>query len=362
MARDDWAIVVGIKNYADPDLAGLQGPEIDAQEFHAWVTSSGGGAVPPGQARLILSDPATVMPTPEAIKAAFDHLLSIADANEQKGLGRVIGDRLYLFFSGHGFAPDQNDELTALLTADASIAHAQLSHVIGSIMADTFWRGKFFKEILLFMDCCRSIMECAQLYAPYPIERATGYDQVRRFYAYGARVAKESREWQMADGQYHGVFTKTLLDALGGSGYDRDNPAVITAFSLSDQLYNGFKGFQSPADQANEDLPHEPDVDFEHKPSNNFTIVGSAGPVLRTFRRTFGRKPVAKYPVTIVARPSHVGKAATLSDAKLAVLSQLTLAVGTPLSLELGFYSLAIAGEPEPILFEVIGPGGEVHA
>lgn len=366
MARDDWAIVVGIKNYVDPDLAGLQGPENDAKDFYDWVVSSDGGAVPKGQATLIRSsdyhppfkDPATAMPNPEAIKAAFDHLLSIADQNEKKGLGREVGNRLYLFFSGHGFAPAQHDELTALLTANASIANAQLTHVIGSYMADKFWRGKFFNEILLFMDCCRSVMDCAQLYMPWTDERATDYYKVRRFYAYGARVAKESREWQMPDGKFHGVFTKTLLDALGGSGYDPRDPALITAESLRDQLYNGFKHFMSAADQTRPDLPKEPEVVYEQKPGSNFTIVARAN----LAQRIFGLKKIAKYPLTIVASPGCVGRKAIVSDAKLATVSELTLVARTPLSLESGFYELAVAGEAEPIPFEVIGAGSEVRA
>src|SRR4051794_20882261 len=144
MGKDDWPIVVGVKNYPDPDLAGLEGPEIDAKEFHDWVILGNGGDVPPGQAIPILSaeynppvtSPATAMPSQDKLKAAFDQLLSIADENEKKGFGREIGNRLYLFFSGHGFAPDQQDELVALLTANASIAEAQLTHVIGSYMAD----------------------------------------------------------------------------------------------------------------------------------------------------------------------------------------------------------------------------------
>ncbi|PYQ62101.1 MAG: hypothetical protein DMF53_13870, partial [Acidobacteria bacterium] len=209
MGAEDWAIVVGIKSYFDPGLAGLEGPENDAREFYDWVVSADGGAVPKAQAQCILSSDyhppfasaAAAMPTAEAIKGAFDHLRSIADANvkAENGLGWTVGKRFYLFFSGHGFAPSQNDELTALLTAEASVANAQLTHVIGSYMADIFWRAKFFDEILLFVDCCRSIMDCAQLYMPYEIKRVSNYDQVRRFYAYGARVAKESREWKMAD-------------------------------------------------------------------------------------------------------------------------------------------------------------------
>ena len=364
MAKNDWAIVVGIKNYFDPELAGLEGPENDAKEFYDWVVSADGGAVPKAQASCILSSDfplfttaAEAQPTAEAIKTAFDHLRSIADENGEKGLGRNVGDRLYLFFSGHGFAPSQHDELTALLTAEASVESAQLTHILGSYMADFFWRAKFFKEILLFMDCCRSIMDCAQLYMPYEDERASDFYTVRRFYAYGARTAKESREWKMADGKYHGVFTRTLLDALTNTGYDPRDPAKITAESLRDQLYNGFKGFMSDQDLKRPDLPKEPEVVYEQKPGGNFTIAARANLV----QRILGLESGTKYPVTIFVSPGHVGKQAILRDKNLVEVSQQTLTDQMTLSLERGFYALDITGEPEPAGFEVTGVKGEVH-
>jgi hypothetical protein len=364
VAGDDWAVVVGIKNYADPDLAGLQGPENDAREFYDWVVSATGGAVPEAQAKLILSSDyppfttvANAMPTADVIKHAFDHLRSLADENENKGLGRNVGRRLCLFFSGHGFAPSQHDELAALLTAEASVAGAQLTHIVGSYMADFFWRARYFEEILLFMDCCRSVMECAQLYKPYEDERATDFYQVRKFYAYGARVAKESREWQMGDGRYHGVFTRTLVDALSGTGYDPGDASIITAESLRDQLYNGFKKFMSPSDQKRPDLPKEPEVVYEQKPGGNFTIVTRANLV----QRMLGLKTVPKYEVKLLVSPARIGKKATVRDKSLGALKEETLGAGTTLQLERGFYVIEIAGEPEPITFEVTGAGDEVH-
>jgi hypothetical protein len=365
MAKEDWAIVVGIKNYFDPNLSGLEGPENDAMEFYDWVVSDDGGAVPKGQAKLILSSDynppftsaAAAMPTAEAIKFAFDHLRSIADENEAKGVGREVGRRLYLFFAGHGFAPANRDDLTALLTAEASIANAQLSHILGSYMADFFWRAKFFEEILLFMDCCRSVMECAQLYMPYDDERATDFYKVRRFYAYGARVAKESREWKMADGKFHGVFTTTLLNALEGTAYDPHDPSKITAESLRDQLYNGFKSFMSDDDRQRPDLPKEPEVEYEQKPGANFTIVVRAN----LAQRILGLTKTPRCVVTIYASSAVAGTKATIRDKDLNVVSEETLANETKVSLERGFYAIDITGAAEPIAFEVNVGTKEIH-
>jgi len=137
MAKDDWAIAVGVKSYFDPDLGGLEGPENDANEFHKWVVSRDGGAVPRGQAQLILSSmyhppfqsASDAMPTAEAVKAAFDHLRSIADENQKKENGRVVGRRLYLFFSGHGF---------------------KFGIFIGRLLADLAVRGETDFNIALF--------------------------------------------------------------------------------------------------------------------------------------------------------------------------------------------------------------------
>src|SRR5436305_1359622 len=126
MGAEDWAIVVGIKSYFDPGLAGLEGPENDAREFYDWVVSADGGAVPKAQAQCILSSDyhppfasaAAAMPTAEAIKGAVDHLRSIADANvnAENALGCTGGKRFYLFFSCHGVRPAADRNRAGLRT------------------------------------------------------------------------------------------------------------------------------------------------------------------------------------------------------------------------------------------------------
>jgi hypothetical protein len=341
MASGDWAISVGIETYLDQNLRGLLAPEGDATAFHQWVTAKDGGNVPRAQAILIkssnypaFSDKSNAKPTADLIKAAFDTLFDVAAANAKAGKGRKVGRRLYLFFAGHGFAPDQQDELVALLTADASLATSELSHVIGSYFADTFWRARFFDEIVMFVDCCRNPMDCAQLYAPYPVDRAQDYHKVRRFYAFGAPVAKESREWKMADGKYHGAFTATVLDALSGAGYDRRNPAEITAESLRDRLYNGYVQFESPADRQRIDLSHEPDVDYKQKPGEKF-VIARRGNALEALLKLI--KP-PQVDVTIAGSPGRIGMRAKVFNKALAEIATLSLAACWVVSVEMGFY------------------------
>ncbi len=118
MANGEWAIIVGINNYPDPDIGPLQGPETDALEFYRWVTNEQKLPVPnpddpkaplvPGvkQAKLILAShfgvPATsainAEPTVQAVYRAFDELDEIAVANSNAGGAMAVGERLYSVF------------------------------------------------------------------------------------------------------------------------------------------------------------------------------------------------------------------------------------------------------------------------
>jgi uncharacterized caspase-like protein len=359
MGKNDWAVVVGIQSYFDSGALGaLAGPENDATEFFEWVTSSTGGAVPKDQAILILSSTykppftsaAAAMPTKKALKLAFDHLKKIAEENDSKKLGLSVGDRLYVFMAGHGFAPDIEDELTALLTAEASVTKRRLNHVIGSYMADWFWRAAYFKQVLLFMDCCRSVLPCTQPYKPYKDRRGRDYDKVRRFYAYGARVTQESREWTPEGRKCHGVFTMTLLNGLRGAAYDTRDPKNITAESLRDYLYTDFKNFMVPADRTRSNVRDIPEVDYEQRPNSNFVIAPS--PPKTLVERVIGAR-AQKFPVRIVASGSSIGKKVEIQNWTLKPVFQVTLQQTNDLQLQRGIF--LITGPDIEVEFEVTG-------
>src|SRR5262245_47680846 len=110
MAATDWGIVVGITRY--PELENLDGSENDAQAFYDWLVSPTGGNVPARQVALILSSafPAVTTavraePSAYHIAQAFDDLVDVANANRAAGNGLQVGRRLYIYLSGHGFAP-----------------------------------------------------------------------------------------------------------------------------------------------------------------------------------------------------------------------------------------------------------------
>jgi hypothetical protein len=271
----DWAIVIGIWDY--PDLGDLGGPENDARAFAAWVQSPTGGGVPAERVRLVLSSgfetaesASRAQPAPGHIEALFDELDDLAQASSGRGEGLRVGRRLYLYFAGHGCAPLLDESV--LLTANATRRRAGY-HIPGKPWANWFYRAGYFDEILLFMDCCRESYPQAPLNVPAYID-VTAPDAVergRRFYAFGTKWSRLSRERQMADGTVRGVFTSALMKGLEGAAAEPDGR--ITASSLAGYLFTGMKGFLSEGDLEDPLIPKTPDIEMHPAVDPEFVIV-----------------------------------------------------------------------------------------
>ena len=291
------AIVVGIGKY--PQLPPeLQGPKNDAQRFYNWVTTKGG--VDPADAMLIQGDdpPAALAvngrPSAESLKNQFDRL---EDDAESSPTGRA-GDRLYLYLAGHGFGQNLDD--ASLLMADATRDRAR-NHIPGRLWADHFFSRGYFREVLLFLDCCRERYASATLNGPGTPMSAVPPAGARRFYAFGSKYGKLAVE-RLIDGQTSGVFTSTLLDALEGGASEEDGR--ITGESLKAYLYENMAGFLTKDDLDDKDVAREPDLycDVPEKslviatvPATTFAVTiplpaGSAGSPLQLFGEKGGKK------------------------------------------------------------------------
>src|SRR5438045_3103110 len=114
---EDFAFVVGLNDY--PALGPLRGAQADARDFFAWVTDPQGGGIDPDQTRpdrpadLILSSLDAAGGLPKPARSEVDDVLRkydrIANQRAQTGGPLKTGRRLYVFFSGHGFAPTSAD-------------------------------------------------------------------------------------------------------------------------------------------------------------------------------------------------------------------------------------------------------------
>jgi len=261
------AIVVGIQAYPELPPA-LQGPKNDATKFFNWVTTQGGVDGAAGDALLILDDdpPAptalTAKPTAEIILSQFDALEDVAKHSPD---GRA-GDRLYLYLCGHGFGQNLND--ASLLMANATQDRTR-NHIPGRPWADHFFAHGYFKEVLLFVDCCRERYSTATLNGPGILVQPVPPLGARCFYGFATKYGRLAVERQI-DGQMSGVFTATLLDALNGGASEEDGR--ITGESLKAYIYENMKGFLTPADLLDKDVAKEPDLYCE-PPEDQFVIT-----------------------------------------------------------------------------------------
>ena len=259
----DYAVVVGIDWY--PVLGPLGGPRRDAESFAAWLRNPAGGGLDPARVRTILSpDPAPapaagVAPRPvvSEVQDELDAIDDLARQNNKDGKGLRAGRRLYLYFSGHGFSPD-NDE-TALLMANATLELVGYQ-VPGRGYANWFFSAGYFDEVVLLMDCCREEYAGAPLNVPHfkPLKDSTAVNRVKLFYAYATKWSRLARERVMNDGKTRGVFTTALLAGLGGAAADPSGN--VTTRSLGSYLFQNMRNFLAPADLAAAGIPKEPDL------------------------------------------------------------------------------------------------------
>lgn len=284
MAADDHAVVVGITRY--PSFEELRGPENDAEAVCDWLTDSSGGAVPSENVAKIVSSKfrrKPGRPKTEQVYDAFDELIALGEKRDPKPAGR----RLYIFFAGHGFGPSLRE--AALLMANAAPRRPGY-HVNAGAVADYFAQSGYFREVVLFVDCCRDDLGSAKLGAlPWlPVPGAAA--GVRWLYAYATGWSRKARERTFDNGTVRGVFTVALLDALrSGAGNSTMVTNVVRArmLELSDP-----NDHQEPIFQ-----PGPAEIQFGPaavKPTLRVTLKPRGGGGTVTIGHGDGKSPFAK--------------------------------------------------------------------
>lgn len=343
MPLADRALIVGINRY--PGIENLQGPENDASDFYDWVTSADGGGVDPANAKLIRSSdflpPAASAkderPAQEHVNDFFTDIDEAATKNNDEGSGLRAGKRLWMFFSGHGFAPSL--DTSGVLMANATLK--RIFNIAAVRWADRIFEGGWFDEVMLFQDACRNRIAAANLTEPFFAARtATKPETRKRFYAFSARDQKLSKELPFPDGKVRGVFAATLLEGLRGAARDPVTKA-ITARSLRTYLQDNMKNKLTAADRANPDIAQSPDF----RDPDAFDIVPAAANAMT----------VDRYHVAIHFPAANMN--VTLQDG---AFQPLPIANPVPqlLSVDLarGLYRIVVAGGDDR-LFKVTGPG-----
>jgi hypothetical protein len=234
----DYAVVIGVARYPGFSTAGvvsdLNGPDNDAQDIYDWLVDKDGGRLEPDNVTLIRSaqfdpiDPGDPKPAAGTIEQALRRVDSLV-----RDTG---GNRLYLYFSGHGFAPVIEEG--ALFTAEATQSFPLYVYAHSWLRA--FRRAGAFRQFVLWMDCCMN----PQLTIPVNevvMRPSLGTGVPGPAFVGLAAQTKSALEHDMADGRVHGVFTWTLLEGLRGGA--ADERGRVTGESLRNFLHNAMPEF-----------------------------------------------------------------------------------------------------------------------
>jgi Caspase domain len=211
------AVVVGIDGYANPDWR-LDGAVRDALAFADWVLKAGG--VAPGGLRLLLSPlpgappPAVPAGVPAPLPATSQGIIgALAELRRLKA--EEGGDRVYVYYAGHGAALPQWNAEPVLIPVDFTDPELHGQLLLGFSRIIPYLTPAPFPEQLFFLDACRDFGLPG--YEP-PLQSPVGpYRPVRgavRQYVFYS-VAPGQRAVQIGTG----IWTQTFLDALEGRSY-----------------------------------------------------------------------------------------------------------------------------------------------
>jgi uncharacterized caspase-like protein len=253
----DWAVVIGIGQYADaqtqpPWITNLNGPANDAAAVAEWLKSRDGGALCDDHVCLICSavtpgGGGDAGPDQTTVAEAFDALTELpTNAYE----GQYAGRRIYVYVSGHGMAAQRTD--AAVITAEATRDNAL--NVLVTSWLDWLWYAARFKEYVLWVDTCATRPSPPiTLYAcDRPRRERSDAARGKRFEAFAAGYNYTAVEAEL-EGNWHGVFTHALLKGLRGA-----TGTPVTTENLRKYLFNSMKSFMTPEQLKNPAVGHEP--------------------------------------------------------------------------------------------------------
>jgi hypothetical protein len=206
--QDDYALVIGINDY--PLFKPLTGAVDDAKDFHEWLLDNEmGGGLPEKNCKLVLSTPQPLKPLQDDIDEKLAEIIQQIGANRAR--------RFYLYFSGHGLGEKYSE--TALCLAKWSQLWRKNALDVKAY-GDFFAESGRFKEVAIFLDCCRTRLIGAAGHEPLldwvkPDNAAGG---TRTFIAYATEFQNPAYEAAVGLDRdlVRGYFTRALLSALRG--------------------------------------------------------------------------------------------------------------------------------------------------
>ena len=238
MSNSSHAVIIGLDGYQN-NVKKLQGAVNDAVAFNAWLIDPGprGGRVPDGNVvRFIEGVSDTV--NYDAILKGMNRKIGLEPLNNSEA---GVRDRLYIYLAGHGITVTHSlmdeGQLTVLLSLEFDPVDPgnQISVQAIKVGLD---RLRYYKEVVLIMDCCRDLNYSAELTHFWASKlRRTGANisPPAVFAMYAVKSAQRTREFVAEDGKHRGYFTHALIRNLYNAV---DSSGKITFDSVSIAMHN----------------------------------------------------------------------------------------------------------------------------
>jgi hypothetical protein len=233
-----YAVVIGFDNYIDEAIPNLKGAAYDATQFRKWLISTDkrGGRLPPENVVSLIDG---VSPNLGYISMKNQLSQIIRGNNENE-----LRDRLYIYMAGHGLTLEENSYLekdrTAFLPIDTPSEDFNPHFWIYNMITYISRNGNY-KEIIIVMDCCRDVMDTAEVTKAFTSRLVsdkledTNYPHIHTIYATLPKL--KTREEEIKKNVYAGVFTGAVLRALRGGVDANEN---ITLDSIEDHVLNDY--------------------------------------------------------------------------------------------------------------------------
>ncbi len=339
MNKHDHALLIGVNCYPKMDENQWLNYAIsDVERFQKWLLSPTGGNMDEGNiSTLCFPDEEISHETPQPNvsdyrnkfgdyidKAEYIHTLSPGDdevADNDLYVdpdGKVyLGRRIYLYFSGHGFANVTNKDDNAMLTADGDYYFRFGNHINGWKYSQYLEAMGVFKEIVLLMDCCRTVSRDLEINLSAPGRPLSDNHPrvIRTMRAYSSSHAKSSREDKKSKG---GIFTTYLIKALENAPATNDNNEIT---------YESFKAFFKNLTK-----------DVKQGPTVSCGFDGED--IVLAVKESFNE-------VTLTFSDECIGKTLFIMNSSMQKIEELTQEIQGPniaLSLKTGFYGYVVKG------------------
>jgi len=244
---NDFAVVIGIDQYDEPEFTPLSGAHSDAKEFITWLQTDYVAKSGLKKDNIIFNKQKEA--TYSDINRLFKQLLAKAEKSKAEKSPR---GKLYIFVAGHGSGASLRDSL--LFTSEHSWKLPMCYDL--TRMADALRYSDYFKEILMFVDCCRNMRRYCAL--PIPLDLGGTESPATHFYCFGSVFGETTME-QTFGSKVAGVFSMHLLRALRGRVENTINQSgQVTAHRLVRHLSSAVQ--QWGASSGTDHDPHDEDV------------------------------------------------------------------------------------------------------